>query len=248
LAKCFYGRGPEGVFILRRKRSSSTSPEDAIPDNNDLCCTSFVHTKDLLTASREVLSSSTIEELLQKLAGTARRMTDAYFTVATHGHKPDALLKGTASLSNGILKGPGIYDLEKEQFYSTIVKGKQSVRFEKADFTRPPAWWGLSDKLPLVRGLLGVPLLSINGVVDGTILVSDKAEGEFTEEDEALLVQQAGFVSLGLHHMHNSWKVEQSVEALRKSEEELREIVESGNTIIIKMDRKGKITFFNNYA
>jgi hypothetical protein len=113
---------------LRTKRSLSTSPEDVIPHNNGLCSTSFADIKDLLTASREVLSSSTIEELLEKLAGVARRITNACFTVATHGHKPDILLKGTASLSTGILKGPDIYDLEKEQFYSTIVKGKQSVR------------------------------------------------------------------------------------------------------------------------
>ncbi len=38
------------------------------------------------------------------------------------------------------------------------------------------------------------------------------------------------------------------VEALLKSEEKYRELVENANSIIIKMDRNGKITFFNDYA
>ena len=36
--------------------------------------------------------------------------------------------------------------------------------------------------------------------------------------------------------------------ALQESEEKYRELVENANSIIIKMDHKGKITFFNDYA
>jgi PAS domain S-box-containing protein len=40
----------------------------------------------------------------------------------------------------------------------------------------------------------------------------------------------------------------QAQEALLESEEKYRELVENANSIILKMDSKGKITFFNNYA
>ena len=37
-------------------------------------------------------------------------------------------------------------------------------------------------------------------------------------------------------------------ELLRENEERYRELVENANSVIIKMDRKGKISFFNEYA
>ena len=36
--------------------------------------------------------------------------------------------------------------------------------------------------------------------------------------------------------------------SLRESEEKYRELVENANSIIIKMDRDGKVTFINEYA
>lgn len=49
------------------------------------------------------------------------------------------------------------------------------------------------------------------------------------------------FEKAGLNHK----KIE---EALRESEAKYRELVENANSLIIKMDREGKITFFNDYA
>ena len=40
----------------------------------------------------------------------------------------------------------------------------------------------------------------------------------------------------------------QMEEALRRSEEKYRELVERANSVILKMDRQGNITFFNEYA
>lgn len=39
-----------------------------------------------------------------------------------------------------------------------------------------------------------------------------------------------------------------AAEALRKSEEKYRELVENANSIIIRMDQKGIVSYFNNYA
>lgn len=43
-------------------------------------------------------------------------------------------------------------------------------------------------------------------------------------------------------------KLKKAEEALRKSEEKYRELVENANTIILRMDREGRVTFFNEFA
>jgi PAS domain S-box-containing protein len=43
-------------------------------------------------------------------------------------------------------------------------------------------------------------------------------------------------------------ELEQSFENLKKSEEKYRELVETANSVILRFDRRGKITFFNSYA
>jgi len=45
----------------------------------------------------------------------------------------------------------------------------------------------------------------------------------------------------------NDYKPEE-IEALRKSEEKYRQIVQNANSIILLMDTKGNITFFNQFA
>jgi len=43
-------------------------------------------------------------------------------------------------------------------------------------------------------------------------------------------------------------KLKEAEEALKKSEEKYRELVENANTIIIRMDREGRVLFFNEFA
>jgi len=40
----------------------------------------------------------------------------------------------------------------------------------------------------------------------------------------------------------------QKIEALRESEEKYRQIVQNANSIILRMDTQGNITFFNQFA
>jgi signal transduction histidine kinase len=52
-----------------------------------------------------------------------------------------------------------------------------------------------------LHGLLGVRLEDRAGRPHGLVMATDKAEGEFTAEDEALLRQLAAIASLGLQHI-----------------------------------------------
>ncbi len=58
-----------------------------------------------------------------------------------------------------------------------------------------------TDKHPPLRGLLVAPLVGQNGRNLGLIQLSDKYEGEFTEEDEAIAVQLAQMASIAVENV-----------------------------------------------
>jgi signal transduction histidine kinase/ActR/RegA family two-component response regulator len=89
----------------------------------------------------------------------------------------------------------------------------------QAELEVHPAWRGfgkVADKHPPMRGWLAVPLMGRNGKNIGLIQLSDKYEGEFTEEDEAILVQMAQMASAAID---NAQLYEESQQANRMKDE-----------------------------
>jgi signal transduction histidine kinase len=77
------------------------------------------------------------------------------------------------------------------------------MRLTQAELEAHPAWKGFgrhAGKHPAMRGWLAVPLVDRTGKNIGLIQVSDKAEGEFTEQDEAILVQLASIAANGFEN------------------------------------------------
>jgi signal transduction histidine kinase/ActR/RegA family two-component response regulator len=71
----------------------------------------------------------------------------------------------------------------------------------QAELEAHPAWRGFgkeADKHPPMRGWLAVPLTSRDGKNIGLLQLSDKYEGEFTQEDETILVQLAQMASAAI--------------------------------------------------
>jgi signal transduction histidine kinase len=61
-----------------------------------------------------------------------------------------------------------------------------------------------------MRGMLGVRMVGRSGQTSGVILVTDKEQGDFTEEDESLLRQLATIASLALQHVEARIALEES--------------------------------------
>jgi light-regulated signal transduction histidine kinase (bacteriophytochrome) len=74
-----------------------------------------------------------------------------------------------------------------------------------------------------LRGLLGVRLTGRDGRPNGLIMVSDKREGGFTEEDETLLRQLAAITSLALQHVEARAEVQAHAAELARSNQELEQ-------------------------
>jgi GAF domain-containing protein len=85
--------------------------------------------------------------------------------------------------------------------HAYIAQVNQPMRLTQAELEANPAWknFGVENgRHPPMRGWLAVPLIGADGLNYGLIQVSDRYDGEFTEEDEANLVRLAKLTSQAL--------------------------------------------------
>ena len=87
--------------------------------------------------------------------------------------------------------------------YAEVCRTNRVMRLTQAQLEAHPAWKGFGRERhahPAMRGWLAVPLIDRAGGNIGLIQASDKVEGEFTEQDEAILVQLASIASNGFEN------------------------------------------------
>lgn len=78
---------------------------------------------------------------------------------------------------------------------------EKPLRLTDAELRAHPEWRNFSDQLtkhPPMRGWLVTPLIGSDGLNYGFIQVSDRLEGDFTQQDEANLVRLATLTSIAL--------------------------------------------------
>ncbi|OUL20679.1 diguanylate cyclase [Nostoc sp. 106C] len=126
-------------------------------------------TRDIIGAHQSVTSMTVDDNWVQGIHTVS--LSDKYAQWRNYNENPD---------------GSGIYTL--------ICRTQKPMRLTQAELEAHPNWCKFSQaaaKHPPMRGWLAVPLTSRNGKNLGLIQLSDKYEGEFTAEDEAILVQLA---------------------------------------------------------
>ena len=103
--------------------------------------------------------------------------------------------------------------------YSVVCQTNQAMRLTQAELEAHPDWKRFGDeagKHPPMRGWLAAPLIAADGTNIGVMQVSDKYEGEFTRDDEAVLVQLAQMTSVALE---NTRLMEGLLDADRRKDE-----------------------------
>jgi PAS domain S-box-containing protein len=204
--------------------------------------------RTLLDVSEQVLAETSVEGVLQRVVDAACELTRARIGTSGHGYREGVFQVGATSRAEDAPPCPPgeIFSVERGGVYMDLIQGAASVRLTDAQMRAHPAWWGLPEGHAPLRGLLGARLTDHQGQPNGLIMVSDKrgsdgAPGEFTEEDEALLVQLASLASLAL------WHIQARVES-----EQLRRrnalILDSAGEGIISVDAAGTIVSANPSA
>lgn len=112
--------------------------------------------------------------------------------------------------------------------YSSVCRENRPFRLTQAELEAHPAWRGFgreAKRHPPMRGWLAAPLVDADGTNMGLIQMSDKYEGDFTEDDEALLVQLAQIASVAITNARLYETVRTSEERLRLFTHELESLV-----------------------
>ena len=92
---------------------------------------------------------------------------------------------------------------EGSGIYAEVCRTNTPMRLTQAELEAHPAWKGFGRHAaghPAMRGWLAVPLINRQGHNIGLIQASDKVHGDFTEQDEAILVQLASIAANGFEN------------------------------------------------
>jgi PAS domain S-box-containing protein len=130
-----------------------------------------------------------LTSVLGLVTDEARRLIRAHHA-ATFLTLPGADPVRADSASAGVRVGAGPAP-DRSSVLAAFAGGPRPVRMTQAELEGHPSWEAVraaAELPPPLRGLLLVPLVGRDGVV-GALHLSDKFDGEFTELDEALLVQ-----------------------------------------------------------
>lgn len=170
--------------------------------------------RGLADAALGINSAPTVELVLERVTEAARGLIGAHLAVSSVTVDESwAQSTNSVSLSDRYADwrdyeappdGSGIYAL--------VCETNASVRKTQAELEAHPRWraYGAeADAHPPLRGWLAAPFVAGDGRNLGLLQLSDRYEGDFTEEDESILVQLAQIASI-------------AIESTRLSEERLR--------------------------
>jgi signal transduction histidine kinase/CHASE3 domain sensor protein/ActR/RegA family two-component response regulator len=161
--------------------------------------------QELAKASISVNASLSIEEAIRLVTEFARQIIAAHQGVTSLTLNQDwAQAINSISLSE---KYNAYRDYMNEPtgegIYSLICKTNKPMRLTQAELEAHPAFRNFGKdaaKHPPMRGWLAAPLIGRDGVNIGVIQLSDKNEGDFNADDEAILVQLAQMASIAIEN------------------------------------------------
>ncbi|WZP00834.1 PAS domain S-box protein [Isosphaeraceae bacterium EP7] len=149
-------------------------------------------------------SAQDVNSVLEVVTGEARTLLGA--NQAATSMMLDASHPQPINVVSSSRKPPGGTtppSIEGLEFYEAVGLANEPIRLTRAGLDADPRWRALGkldDFLATANGWLAAPLVGRNGRSMGIIQLSDKEEGEFTADDEAILVQLAQLAAIAIEN------------------------------------------------
>ncbi|WP_170164838.1 PAS domain S-box protein [Thiocapsa rosea] len=166
----------------------------------------------LAEASLAVMAKTDLGAMLEAIAEAALTLTGARLAICGYGlGEAHILVERAARSADAPACPPGVmFRPDPGGVHLSLLEGAVSLRLSDRELHAHPRWQELPQGHAPLRGLLGVPLSARNGAPSGVILVTDKVQGNFEAEDEALLGQLATVASLALQHVEARLALEEA--------------------------------------
>lgn len=209
------------------------------------------HLNTLLRLSMRMLEKETLDGLMQEMADGACELCDSRFGLAGYGNASDGFNVSVNSDSEeGMVVTPEIlagrpFAINKFDLFTELIEQVNTLRLGEEELRHHKAWRELPLNHVVLRGLLGARLVGRGGKPCGVIVVSAKAYGELTAEDEALLAQLAATASLSLQQIEARQEAERRAEELELERSRLRTVLETLPTGVSIGDQTGRIIMSN---
>ncbi|HWQ18934.1 MAG TPA: PAS domain S-box protein [Methanotrichaceae archaeon] len=200
----------------------------------------------LIQVSTQVMAEKTVEGVLARVTSAAVDLTRARIGTAAHSLRGQSFQVLTNCPEVSGCAGGDVFAVVRGGVYQDLIDKGPSIRLTDDEMRLHPRWSGLPDGHVPLRGLMGARLVGSNGRPCGLIMVTDKDEGDFTAEDEALLLQLSAMASLGLQHIEARSDAEARAEDLEMERVKLQEVLRQMPAGVIIADASGKIALAND--
>jgi signal transduction histidine kinase/DNA-binding response OmpR family regulator len=158
--------------------------------------------RGMTEASLAIASALSLDDVLQLITDQARDLIGTHEAVTSVTMEKDGRPLVSVSLSDKYSSWLS-EDIPVSWIYPLACPADETIRMTQEQLAAHPKWHEFNaqaGRRPPMRGCLAAPLVEREGKVIGAIQLSDKYEGEFDEEDEAVLIQLAHMASASVQN------------------------------------------------
>ena len=159
----------------------------------------------LAAASLSINAALSMETMVQMITDTARDIVGTHqamtlFVIDPGGSQDAPQAEVFSSFSEKYAQWRVLSGLQLDTCVNSLVaRSRAPTRMTTPQLHAHPDWEIVKKtQIPPVNGVLAVPLYGRDGQNFGVIYLSEKADGEFTAHDEAILVQLAQMASIAI--------------------------------------------------
>jgi PAS domain S-box-containing protein len=197
--------GGRGVIVSHENITPWVLAEQEVRRANELL-------RKLASASLTINSTASLTSVVQVITDEARRIIGTNQAVSYLLEKGNREVHAV-SLSDEVTgAAPRALRLEGKDIHAVVLENNRPVRMSQAELEATPEWRALTqadEELPM-RGWLAAPFFGRGRQNLGVIQLSDKSEGDFNEEDEAVLVQLSQIASVAIENVRLADRLRES--------------------------------------
>lgn len=157
-------------------------------------------------AAQAITQHRNLDTMMQEVADQARTIIGAHQCVVSLTQS-SGWAQAITALSLSDKYGAWRHLMEPPDgsgIYAVVCETNRPMRLTQAELLAHPRWRGFgtyADKHPAMRGWLAVPLTGRDGTNIGVLQLSDKLEGEFTQQDEYIATELAELAQIAIDNV-----------------------------------------------